>query len=156
VVAAGVADRGQAIVLGADRQMQRAVADAGAKRGRQVADATLDHEPRVVERGTEPCRRALLLEAELRVGVDAMAERTELVGRIIPARARAGFDVHHAPLSRPRRIDNRYWADLRRDTSFLGRSAARRSAATPALLTSSRLVSLATRPSPGRPRKTSA
>src|SRR5438128_2702524 len=29
-----------------------------------------------------------------------------------------------------------YWADLRRDTSLLGRCAARRSSATPALLTS--------------------
>jgi hypothetical protein len=45
VVTTRVADAGQRVVLGADREMERAVADRRLERGRQLADAHVDRKP---------------------------------------------------------------------------------------------------------------
>ncbi len=74
VVSAGMTDRRQAVVLGADRDMQRARAGASGERGRQVADPTFDLEAGAVEHLAEPSACLLLLEAEFGMGMDAMAE----------------------------------------------------------------------------------
>ena len=75
VVAAGVADAGQRVVLGADDDVERAADPARRlEGGGQAADARLDGEPVPVERLTEPGGRPLLLPFDLGVGVDAVAE----------------------------------------------------------------------------------
>ena len=95
VVPARVTDDGQRVVLGADREVERTVADAAAERGRQVADADVDREPGVGERTGRPRARLLLFELQLGVRVDPMAERDEprRVSRSI-GRAGGGLRVH--------------------------------------------------------------
>jgi hypothetical protein len=71
VVAAGIADRRQAIVLGANRDVQRARAGACSERGRQIANPTFDSKAGAVEHLAEPSAGLFLFEAEFRMGVDA-------------------------------------------------------------------------------------
>src|SRR5207249_2392357 len=66
VVAAGMADAGQAVVLGAEGNVERTRAGAGDERGRQPADAAGDAESGPVEDLRAPPGGVLLLEAELR------------------------------------------------------------------------------------------
>jgi hypothetical protein len=81
-VSAGVTDARQTIVLGADRDVQRARTGARGERGRQVADPALDFEAGAVERLAEPSARLLFLEAEFGMGVDAMAEIDQLLAAL--------------------------------------------------------------------------
>src|SRR5262245_6053021 len=100
VVAAGVPDVGQGVVLGADRDVQRARAGAGDEGGRDVADAALHPEPGRVEGVGQPARGVLLLEGELRSGVDAAAEREQVALARGQALAGAVLGVHGALASR--------------------------------------------------------
>ena len=74
--------------------MERPRAGARHERRRQVADATLDGEAGGVEGFGAPGGRALLLEGQLGMGVDAVAQR----GQSIPARgdplADGGSGIH--------------------------------------------------------------
>jgi hypothetical protein len=94
VVAAGVADVGQAVVLGADRDVERAAAGARAERGREPAHAGFDAESRGVERLGNPGGGTLLLEAELGMRVDAVRERDEVRAFGVDAFAGGYLGVH--------------------------------------------------------------
>jgi hypothetical protein len=74
------------------RRSRRAAAPSRARdeRRRQIAHAAFDAKARRVERVGDPRRRALLLEAELRVRVDAMRQRDERVARIVDQFTRGG------------------------------------------------------------------
>src|SRR5687768_8552536 len=78
VVAARVPDAGQRVVFGADADHKRAAACRRHKGGGQVAHARLDVEPPVRQQLGTPCGGTLLLEAELGVGVDPVAEIDQL------------------------------------------------------------------------------
>src|ERR1700682_1003728 len=82
-MSAGVTDAWQTIVFGADRDMQRAGADARGERGRQFADSALDFEAGAVERLAEPSAGLLFLEAEFGMGVYAMAEIDQLLAALL-------------------------------------------------------------------------
>jgi hypothetical protein len=88
VVATGVADVGQRVVLGADRHVQRSRAGTRDEGRRQIADAALDPEPRRVESLGDPGRGALLLEGQLGLPMDATAECEQ--GRLGGCQALAG------------------------------------------------------------------
>ncbi len=79
VVAAAVAEPGERVVLGEQRD-RRPVAAAvlPAERGRQRRDAALDREPVTGEEAAEPAARLLLLEADLRVRVDVGGDPLQL------------------------------------------------------------------------------
>ena len=79
VVPAGVADGRQGVVLGAHHHVQRPRPGPGRERRRQVADPPLDLEPGPLQQLAQPGAGLLLLEPELGVGVDAVAERHQLV-----------------------------------------------------------------------------
>ena len=94
VVAAGVADTGQAVVLGADRDVQRAAAGTRHERRGQVVHAGLHAEARLVERLRQPSRGFFFFEAQFGMGVDAVAEGDQSVLRFGEAFAGRGFGVH--------------------------------------------------------------
>ncbi len=93
-MSARVADPRQRVVFRTDREVQRPVADAARERGRQVADAEVDIEPGVGEQPCRPRRRLCLLELQLGVLVDAVAERDQPVGVIVDGPASGGLGVH--------------------------------------------------------------
>src|SRR5439155_1766503 len=97
-VTARVADPGQAVVLGAERDAERPRSGLGDERRRQLADAARHLEARRVERLGEPARRPFLLEAQLGMRVDAMAQRDQLVARGLEAFPRARLRVHRSRL----------------------------------------------------------
>src|SRR5438128_2443465 len=94
VVPAGVADAGEAVVLGAQGQVERPRAAARHERRREASDAALDGEAGGVEGFGAPRGGALLLEGQLGMGVDAVAQRDQAV----PARgdplADGGSGIH--------------------------------------------------------------
>src|SRR5581483_12341378 len=97
IVPAGVADRGQTVVLGADRDMQRARAGARHEGGRQLTDSALDREAGAVEGLAQPSTRALLFETELGMGVDAVAEVNQCLAMPFQCLARYVLGVHAVP-----------------------------------------------------------
>ena len=86
VVAAGMADLGKGVVLGADRDRERSGPGTRGERGRQVADPALDGEAGIGERLGAPGRRLLLLEAELRVAVDHPRQPDQLAAGALDRR----------------------------------------------------------------------
>src|SRR5215470_4757244 len=113
VVAAGVADRRQRVVLGHDRdgRPRAGSVDRRPERRRQASDAPLDAGAVLVEELGEPAVRLLLLEAELGVVVDLVRQRLEVAGEPIDRRGDLLLDVarraHFALL-------NSSWARLTR------------------------------------------
>src|SRR4030095_12123104 len=85
VVAACVADRGQRVVLGHDRDGRARVRslDGGAKGRRQPADAALAPSAVLLEELGEPAVRSFFLEAELRVVVNLVRQRLEVVAQTV-------------------------------------------------------------------------
>jgi hypothetical protein len=65
VVAAGVADLGQRVVLGEDRDLGMAAADARSKCRRQAAERALDRQALGLDRLAQPRGGAVLFEGEL-------------------------------------------------------------------------------------------
>src|SRR5262249_30387127 len=82
-VAARVADRRKRVVLGhdRDRRPRTGALDRGPEGRGQAADASLDPGTVLLQELREPAVRLLLLEAELRMVVDPMRERLEVVGQ---------------------------------------------------------------------------
>ncbi len=78
VVAAGVADLRERVVLGADGEHEGALADLGAERGGHASGAGGHREPGTGECLARQGRRADLLEGGLGVVVDLMAEPDEV------------------------------------------------------------------------------
>ena len=74
IVAAGMADARQAIVLGANGDVQRAVAGARGEGRRQIADAALNVKAGGVERVGEPAAGVFFFESEFRTRVNSMAQ----------------------------------------------------------------------------------
>ncbi len=70
VVTTRVADLGERVVLREDRDARATLADAGAERGRHAAGAALDLDAAALDGLGEPGGGAVLLEAQLGVGVD--------------------------------------------------------------------------------------
>jgi hypothetical protein len=77
-MAAPVPDPRQRVVLGEDGEPGSALAAAGAEGRLQAADAPLQGKALAFEVVGEPARGLLLLERDLRVGVNAKAEFDEL------------------------------------------------------------------------------
>ena len=77
VVAAGVAEAAEGVVLGEEGDARPLFAGGGAKGGREVAEGLFDGEAVVAEVVAEPGGGVLFLEAGLRVVVDAVAEVDE-------------------------------------------------------------------------------
>jgi hypothetical protein len=95
VVSAGVSDPGQAVIFGAERDVQRACPGAGPKGGGQVANALLDREAGLVQTLAQPGTRLLFLEAELGMGVDTVTEADQPAAHRFKAFPRTGFRIHH-------------------------------------------------------------
>jgi hypothetical protein len=74
VVAAGVPDVRQRVVLGEQADDQLAAAVPGGQRGRQAADSQPHREPGCFQRGGDPGARAVLGEGHLGIGVDGVAQ----------------------------------------------------------------------------------
>ncbi len=79
VVAAGVAEAGQGVVLADDRDGDRSAAGARAERGGQAGGAGGDRKAVLAQQLGAPLGSPVFLERDLRVGVDAAAERQQLV-----------------------------------------------------------------------------
>src|SRR5262249_303939 len=82
------------IVLGAERDVQRAGPGARHERGRQIGDAALDAKAGGVELVGQPAGGTLLLERQLRMPMDAPAERDQPVGRAGDPLPRAILRIH--------------------------------------------------------------
>src|ERR1039458_4441531 len=78
VVTTRMAYAGQAIVFGADPNMQRTRAGAGTEGCGKIGDVVYHGEARLVQTYTEPGGSLLLLKTDLRVRVDAMAKADKL------------------------------------------------------------------------------
>ena len=79
VVAAGVAEAAEGIVLGEEGDARSLFAAGGAKGGREVAEGAFDAEVVLLQVVAEPAAGLLFLEAGLGVVVDAVAEVDESV-----------------------------------------------------------------------------
>ena len=101
-MAARVTDDGQRVVLGANRDVQRAVADPAAERGGQVADAEVDGKSRVRQGAGRPRARLLLFELQFGVRVDPMAERDELLALTVDGVAGRGLQISGLQIDRLR------------------------------------------------------
>src|SRR5439155_26375564 len=77
-----MADLGQRVIFGADREVKRTRAGPREECGRQVASAALDRESRSLKPICQPWRRMYFFEAELRLSVNPAAERHERIGGI--------------------------------------------------------------------------
>src|SRR2546430_9288855 len=104
---------GEAVVLGAQGQVERPRAGARHERRREASDTALDGEAGGVEGFGAPGGGALLLEGQLGMGVDAVAQRDQAV----PARgdplADGGSGIHGdlpAPVAGRRRPASRVGA----------------------------------------------
>lgn len=78
VVPARVADPGQRVVLGAQRDGELARAVNSLERGGDAVGADLHREPGVGEHVGDPRHRAMLVPRQLRVRVDGVAELDQL------------------------------------------------------------------------------
>jgi len=94
VMTAGMSDARQTIILGADGHVQRAFSRARGEGRRHAADAALDCETGAVQGFGQPGGSLLLLETQLRVGVNPMTHRDQLFARLVARAARFGFCVH--------------------------------------------------------------
>ena len=94
VVPARVSDAGQGVVLGADRDVQRARADHARERGRQLADAGVDGEAGVGQHAGSPSAGLLFFESELGVRVDPVAQRDERVRMLLDVGPGSRFGIH--------------------------------------------------------------
>ncbi len=98
VVAAGVTDAGQGVILGADGDVQRAVAGARDECGREAADASLNLKPRVRQKFAEPRGCLLFLEPEFGVCVNPMTEGDQAAAYLVVFLPSAAFRIHgHSP-----------------------------------------------------------
>jgi hypothetical protein len=97
VVAAGVADLGQGVVLGAHGDMQWTRPGPGGEGGGQLADAHVDGEAPLGQRPGHPGRGPLLLPLDLRMGVDAVGEGDEMVPGPVDHGPGGGLGVHGGP-----------------------------------------------------------
>ena len=102
VVAAGVPDTRQGVVLRADGHVERTRSAAADDGGGQAGHAPLHPEPGLLESLGQPGRGVVLLVADLRVGVDAVRELDEARSGRLQRRSRLGRGVGvHARESRP-------------------------------------------------------
>ena len=98
VVAAGVADARQRIVLGAERDMERAVSLTGPERGVQPAEGLLDREACVSQEPGAPGGRLLLLEREFGMCVDPVAQVHQRRAPVLDRFTCRGLRIHtHRP-----------------------------------------------------------
>src|SRR2546430_2452971 len=102
VVAAGVADAGQRVVLGHDRDRRSgpSAVDRRAERRGEPAHGALDPGAVLGEELGEPRVRLLFLERELRMVVDSVGEGLELVREAVDGRGDPGLErvdraAHH-------------------------------------------------------------
>src|SRR2546428_4177630 len=102
VVAAGVADAGQRVVLGhdCDRRSGPSAVDRRAERRGEAAHGALDPGAVLGEELGEPRVRLLFLERELRMVVDSVGEGLELVREAVDGRGDPGLErvdraAHH-------------------------------------------------------------
>jgi hypothetical protein len=101
VVPAGVSDAWQGVVLGANGDVQGTRASAGAKCGRQIANALLHAESGIAQQLAQPPRGLLLLETELRVRVNTMTQSDQVLAGDLEALARCSLGVQFNPRSVP-------------------------------------------------------
>jgi len=102
VVPAGMSDAGQGVVLRTDAEDQRPAAHRRTQRGRQVGDPALHGEAGRGELVTHPGAGALLLEADLGVGVQPVRQGDHLVPGALDGRAGGGpgLDAHACTVGR--------------------------------------------------------
>src|SRR5262249_33755216 len=113
VVPAGVPDVRKGIVLGHDRDRRTGTLtrDRGPKRRRQSADAALDARAMRAEELGEPGRGLLLLERELGIVVDPMAQSLQLVRELLDRLCHSCLGVfEHAVVRHARALRNSCWA----------------------------------------------
>src|SRR5271167_4008218 len=90
---------GQRIVLGENCYRRTLAAELGAKRGLESADFALDLEPQFRRRLCQQISGEMLLELELGMLMDFVAERDRLVAVVIDRAGYFGMSVHwRAPL----------------------------------------------------------
>jgi hypothetical protein len=94
VVTARVTDCGKRVVLGAQREVKRTVPDHRRERGRQVVHTVVDRHCRVGQDPRRPRARLRFFEAQLRVRVDAVAQRDERVGVLVDRSSGCFLRVH--------------------------------------------------------------
>ena len=102
VVPAGVADTRKGVVLGAHGDDHRPAPGGGDQGGGEVAHAVLDLEAAGGERLTDPGGRPLLLEGQLGVGVDGVAQVEEAREVGVQLALDEGLSIHRSVLP-PRR-----------------------------------------------------
>jgi hypothetical protein len=100
VVAAGVADARQRVVLGEQADDELAVAVARGYRSGQVRDSRADREPGVFQRGGDQGAGVVLGEPELRIRVDGVAQPHRLVADRRQVLLDGGLRVGHRVSSR--------------------------------------------------------
>jgi hypothetical protein len=81
VVAAGMTDSGQRVVLGANGYVQRTAAGPSYESGRKVCDSAFHLEPGIAHHFAHPGACELLFKAQFRMGVDPMTKSKELRSR---------------------------------------------------------------------------
>ncbi len=94
VVTAGVTDRGQRVVLRADRDVQGTVTQSARERRREIEDAEVDVEPRVRQHAGGPRARLHLFELQLGMCVDPMTERDEIALALGDVCSGGGLGIH--------------------------------------------------------------
>ena len=89
-----MADGGKRVVLRADREVQRSVADPRRERGGEIADARLHRHTGIVEHARGPGARLLLFELQLGMRVDAMTEADEHLFLTCDRCTRVRLEIH--------------------------------------------------------------
>lgn len=87
-------DAGEAIVFGADGDVKRTGAGAGAERGGEIANPFFYIETGVGKGFAEPGRAFLFLKTEFGMGVDAVAEGDQSVAGGLKTFTSGRFNVH--------------------------------------------------------------
>lgn len=92
-------DGREGVVLGAEGNMQRAGARSGGEGGWEPADAARNLEAGGVEGLCTPGRCVLLLEGDLGMRVDAVAQRDQRLAGCLKTLTRRRFGINRAPRS---------------------------------------------------------
>src|SRR5215207_6274956 len=97
VVTAGVTDAGQGVILGADGDVERAVAGARDECRREAADASFNLKSRVGQKFAEPRGCLYFFEPELGVGMDSVTEGDKATAYPVVFLPSAVFRIHGHP-----------------------------------------------------------